>query len=57
MTLEAGRYAVRIRGSVDRVERDAEGRVYVVDFKTGKSAPTAAEVAHHPQLAVYQLAS
>ncbi len=54
--LRAGEYAVRIRGSVDRVERDAEGRVYVVDFKTGKAAPTADEVARHPQLAVYQLA-
>ncbi|MEU1626253.1 UvrD-helicase domain-containing protein [Streptomyces sp. NPDC020096] len=57
VTLEAGQYAVRIRGSMDRVERDAEGHVYVVDFKTGKGAPpTAAEVARHPQLAVYQLA-
>ncbi|WP_269853313.1 ATP-dependent helicase [Streptomyces sp. RPT161] len=57
VTLEAGEYAVRIRGSMDRVERDAEGHLYVVDFKTGKGAPpTAAEVSRHPQLAVYQLA-
>ncbi|MFC9033089.1 ATP-dependent helicase [Streptomyces arboris] len=56
VTLEAGAYAVRIRGSMDRVEEDAEGRAYVVDFKTGKSAPTKDEVAAHPQLAVYQLA-
>ncbi|MFJ1596731.1 ATP-dependent helicase [Streptomyces sp. NPDC088261] len=56
VTLEAGPYEVRIRGSMDRVERDAEGRAYVVDFKTGKAAPTKDEVAHHPQLAVYQLA-
>lgn len=56
VTLEAGAYAVRIRGSMDRVEQDAEGRAYVVDFKTGKSAPTKDEVAAHPQLAVYQLA-
>ncbi|MCX4577359.1 ATP-dependent helicase [Streptomyces sp. NBC_01571] len=56
VTLEAGSYEVRIRGSMDRVETDTEGRAYVVDFKTGKHAPTAAEVAHHPQLAVYQLA-
>lgn len=56
VTLEAGSYEVRIRGSMDRVERDTEGRAYVVDFKTGKQAPTAADVAHHPQLAVYQLA-
>ncbi|KOT29304.1 helicase UvrD [Streptomyces rimosus subsp. rimosus] len=56
VTLEAGEYAVRIRGSMDRVERDAEGRAYVVDFKTGKQKPTGPEVARHPQLAVYQLA-
>jgi len=56
VTLGAGDYEVRIRGSMDRVETDGEGRAYVVDFKTGKQAPTAAEVARHPQLAVYQLA-
>ncbi|MFJ1688601.1 ATP-dependent helicase [Streptomyces albidoflavus] len=56
ITLGAGPYEVRIRGSMDRVEQDPRGRAYVVDFKTGKQAPTAAEVAHHPQLAVYQLA-
>ncbi|MEU8760342.1 ATP-dependent DNA helicase [Streptomyces sp. NPDC048659] len=56
VTLAAGAYQVRIRGSMDRVEADEQGRAYVVDFKTGKSAPTKDEVAHHPQLAVYQLA-
>ncbi len=56
VTLGAGEYEVRIRGSMDRVETDGEGRAYVVDFKTGKQVPTAAEVARHPQLAVYQLA-
>ncbi|MGR8008411.1 ATP-dependent helicase [Streptomyces hypolithicus] len=57
VTLQAGgSYEVRIRGSMDRVEKDTEGRAYVVDFKTGKVSPTREEVAHHPQLAVYQLA-
>lgn len=56
VTLEAGEYEVRIRGQMDRVETDADGRAYVVDFKTGKQAPTSSEVARHPQLAVYQLA-
>ncbi|MER8231568.1 UvrD-helicase domain-containing protein [Streptomyces sp. NPDC094049] len=56
VTLAAGEYEVRIRGSMDRVETDEQGRAYVVDFKTGKSAPTRDEVARHPQLAVYQLA-
>jgi superfamily I DNA/RNA helicase/RecB family exonuclease len=56
VTLEAGGAAVRVRGSMDRVETDADGHAYVVDFKTGRHKPTAQEVAHHPQLAVYQLA-
>ncbi|MFE0525617.1 ATP-dependent helicase [Streptomyces sp. NPDC058954] len=56
VTLAAGDYEVRIRGQMDRVEADGEGRAYVVDFKTGKQAPTAREVERHPQLAVYQLA-
>ncbi|MDX3225733.1 ATP-dependent DNA helicase [Streptomyces sp. ME19-01-6] len=56
VTLEADAYLVRIRGSMDRVEADGEGRAYVVDFKTGKQAVTRDAVAHHPQLAVYQLA-
>ncbi|WKX12403.2 ATP-dependent DNA helicase [Streptomyces sp. NL15-2K] len=56
VSLEAGDYEVRIRGQMDRVEADGEGRAYVVDFKTGKQAPSAKEVERHPQLAVYQLA-
>ncbi|MFJ9537898.1 ATP-dependent helicase [Streptomyces sp. NPDC101225] len=56
VTLGAGAYEVRIRGSMDRVEADGEGRAYVVDFKTGKQTPSAREVERHPQLAVYQLA-
>ncbi|MEV3874387.1 ATP-dependent DNA helicase [Streptomyces sp. NPDC049906] len=56
VVLDAGPFSVRVRGSMDRVERDDRGRAYVVDFKTGKHAPSAADVARHPQLAVYQLA-
>jgi superfamily I DNA/RNA helicase len=56
VTIEAGDYQVRIRGQMDRVEADGDGRAYVVDFKTGKQAPTGKEVERHPQLAVYQLA-
>ncbi|MDT0378032.1 ATP-dependent DNA helicase [Streptomyces sp. DSM 42041] len=56
VTLDAGAHEIRIRGSMDRVERDAQGRAYVVDFKTGKAKPSGADVERHPQLAVYQLA-
>jgi len=47
----------RVRGRVDRLERDAEGRPVVVDLKTGKSQPAAVELARNPQLGVYQLAA
>lgn len=45
-----------VAGQVDRIERDAAGRLVIVDFKTGASKPTAAEVEHHPQLGAYQAA-
>nr|MBA2509188.1 ATP-dependent helicase [Nocardioidaceae bacterium] len=48
--------AAVLRGSMDRVEFDSDGRAVVVDLKTGKSAPTQAEVAQHAQLGIYQVA-
>ncbi|WP_285617757.1 ATP-dependent DNA helicase [Kineosporia sp. NBRC 101677] len=45
----------RISGKVDRLERDEQGRLVVVDLKTGKSAPSRAELARHAQLGVYQV--
>lgn len=45
-----------VRGRVDRLERDAQGKALVVDVKTGGTAPSAAEVKDHPQLGMYQLA-
>ncbi len=44
-----------IAGKIDRVEKDAEGGLRVVDLKTGKP-PSAKDVETHRQLAVYQLA-
>ncbi|WP_422390265.1 ATP-dependent helicase [Arthrobacter sp. N1] len=46
----------RLRGQIDRLELDAEGRFVVVDLKTGKSAPAGGDIARHPQLAAYQTA-
>jgi RecB family exonuclease len=47
---------VRLHGYADRLELDAEGRVVVVDLKTGKYAPSGPEVERHSQLGLYQLA-
>ncbi len=54
--VEAGGSRVRLTGTADRVEREADGRIRIVDFKTGKRAPSAADVAVQDQLGVYQLA-
>jgi superfamily I DNA/RNA helicase/RecB family exonuclease len=48
---------IRIRGRADRIELDGDGRLVVVDLKTGKSAPTKEKLRHDPQLGVYQLAT
>jgi hypothetical protein len=55
-SVDLGRERVQLSGSADRVERDADGRIRIVDFKTGKTPPAAADVALHDQLGVYQLA-
>ena len=55
--LKVGDHVVRIRGSMDRVEREtATGAAFVVDFKTGKRVVSGPELLTHPQLGVYQLA-
>ncbi|MFD4429736.1 ATP-dependent helicase [Nocardia sp. NPDC058497] len=49
--------AVRIRGRIDRLERDAQGRFVIVDVKTGKTPVSGKAVADHAQLATYQVAA
>jgi RecB family exonuclease len=47
----------RMRGSIDRIEVDPDGRVSVVDLKTGRSMPSEKnDMPEHPQLGAYQLA-
>jgi superfamily I DNA/RNA helicase len=45
-----------LRGQVDRLEIDAEGRLVIVDLKTGKRQPGKADLSRHPQLGAYQAA-
>ncbi|HEX6872979.1 MAG TPA: PD-(D/E)XK nuclease family protein, partial [Micromonosporaceae bacterium] len=47
---------VFLKGRVDRLERDEQGRLVVVDLKTGANAPSLADAGVHPQLAAYQVA-
>ncbi|HZQ30429.1 MAG TPA: ATP-dependent DNA helicase, partial [Mycobacterium sp.] len=53
---EAGLPDVKIRGRIDRLERDGAGRLVVVDVKTGKTPATKDDAQQHAQLATYQLA-
>lgn len=46
-----------LRGTVDRLERDAHGRLRIIDFKTGRHVPTKREVSALDQLGLYQLAA
>jgi len=48
---------VHIRGRVDRVEQDCEGRPVIVDVKTGRTPISVDAATRHAQLAVYQLAA
>ena len=47
---------VRLRGFIDRLEVDADGQVWIVDFKTGKHPPSKNALPEHVQLGVYQYA-
>jgi superfamily I DNA/RNA helicase/RecB family exonuclease len=45
---------VRLNGYADRLEVDADGRVVVVDLKTGKYPPLDRDLPANPQLGLYQ---
>ncbi|HEY0890209.1 MAG TPA: PD-(D/E)XK nuclease family protein, partial [Nocardioides sp.] len=55
VTLDDGE-TVTLTGRADRLEIDHEGRVVVVDLKTGRVPPSDRSVESNAQLAVYQLA-
>jgi len=45
-----------VNGSIDRVERAADGSVVIVDLKTGSAITKQESIDAHPQLGIYQLA-
>lgn len=51
---EVGR--AKIKCSIDRIETTADGKLYVIDFKTGKTTLTKDEAATDAQLQIYQYA-
>lgn len=54
--IPGGGRTARLRGQVDRLEIDPQGRLVVVDLKTGRHKPKGDEVPQHPQLGAYQAA-
>lgn len=54
---EEGSPKIRLRGRIDRLERDAEGRPVIVDVKTARSPVTKDDAQQHAQLAAYQVAA
>jgi RecB family exonuclease len=46
---------VQLRGRIDRLEHDPDGRAVVVDVKTGKNPVTKQAAREHAQLAAYQV--
>ncbi|MDR2973280.1 MAG: PD-(D/E)XK nuclease family protein [Propionibacteriaceae bacterium] len=47
---------IEVRGRIDRIEQDETGAIWIVDYKTGRQAPTAAQGAANIQLGLYQWA-
>ncbi|TAJ49974.1 MAG: ATP-dependent helicase [Herbiconiux sp.] len=45
-----------VSGSIDRVERDADGSLRVIDLKTGKYPVSEGDMPAHAQMAAYQVA-
>lgn len=54
-TPDGGTERVSISGTIDRVERDSDGRLVPVDLKTSATRVTKGETEVHPQLGLYQL--
>jgi len=50
------RATVRLRGKIDRIERNAQGTLDVVDFKTGRTPASAEAAKENAQLTSYQAA-
>lgn len=54
-TPSGGVEAIRLRGFMDRVERDGTGRAVAIDLKNMRTPPPDSSVPEHGQLGVYQV--
>lgn len=46
-----------VKGFIDRVEIDSNGKYYLIDFKTSRSAETGKDLERHVQMGMYDLAA
>lgn len=53
--LDIAEDSLAVNGVIDRLERDADGMLHIIDLKTQRTPPTAKEVVEHLQLSLYQL--
>lgn len=52
-----GEPAVALRGRIDRLEHDSDGRPVIIDVKTAKTVMSKEDARNHNQLATYQVAA
>jgi DNA helicase-2/ATP-dependent DNA helicase PcrA len=57
LSVDVGGRSVLVRGFIDRLCKDADGRAWVVDYKTNRSLGTEALTVYGRQLAIYQRAT
>jgi DNA helicase II / ATP-dependent DNA helicase PcrA len=54
---ESGLNHLKVGGRIDRIDRLEDGRIEIVDYKTGKNVPTEKKVKEDLQLSVYAVAA
>ena len=57
LALDVGGQSVLVRGFIDRLCRDGDGRAWVIDYKTNRSLGSEALTVYGRQLAIYQRAT
>lgn len=57
LDLRRGERRLKIGGKIDRVDSLGEGKIEIIDYKTGANIPTQKQIDHDLQLTIYALAA